>query len=225
MSSGVNRLKMICRLALCALMPIAPHADADPLQGADFALTLARVWLNGRLYQVIPVRDARDPQQIIDEYRRSWERDGQVKLAQVIDTPWQLVTRRTPDSIETLRLKPSPDGAVGYITRLQLSQSRRVADHAARSLLPECTKVATEMVIEEDSLGSATTVTAQSCLGQVDAEHAIRVRLGRGGYSAEPSNGLTGLIRAVRGTRVLVVTVSPAATGSNVVLYLSGLGQ
>jgi hypothetical protein len=207
--------------AFLALMLSLVPEKAQPSEALSADIDMPQSWLNGRLFQVSSIRDARDPVQVIEDYHQAWGRDSQVRLIRASDETWQVLTRLTPHAIETIRVKAYANGAFGYITRWQLSQSQPLFAQAVGHLLPECTRVINEFSTRASRSGLAGTITAHSCLRSIDVERAIRGQLKLNGYVAEPSDGVTGLIRASRGLQSLVATISPASTGSQLVLYVS----
>ena len=103
--------------ALLALMLSLVPAKAQPSEALSADIDMPQSWLNGRLFQVSSIRDARDPAQVIEDYNQAWGRDSQVRLIRASDETWQVLTRLTPHAIETIRVKAYANGAFGYITR------------------------------------------------------------------------------------------------------------
>lgn len=216
----IRSLFMVPAALLVLMLSLVP-AKAQITQALSADIDMPQSWLNGRLFQVRSIRDARDPAQVIEDYHQAWGRDSQVRLIRAGDESWQMLTRLTPHAIETIRVKSNANGAFGYITRWQLSQSQPLFAQAVGSLLPECTRVINEFSTRASSSGLASTITASSCLRSIDVERALRAQLKLNGYVAEPSDGVIGLVRASRGLHSLVATISPASTGSQLVLYVS----
>jgi hypothetical protein len=216
-----NPSRFMVPAALIALMLSLVPAKAQPTQALSADIDMPQSWLNGRLFQVSSIRDARDPVQVIEDYHQAWGRDSQVRLIRASDETWQVLTRLAPHAIETLRVKADANGTFGYITRWQLSQSQPLFAHTVGSLLPDCTRVINEFSTRASSSGLAGTITAHSCLRSNDVERALRGQLKLNGYVTEPSDDVIGLIRASRGLQSLVATISSASTGSQLVLYVS----
>jgi hypothetical protein len=216
-----NRALCSLTATVLAIMVSLLPAHAEPSLALSADIDMPQSWLNGRLFQVRSIRDARDPARVIEDYQQAWSLDSHVRVIRATDKPWQVLTRLTPHASEMLRIRADVEGAFGYITRWQLSQSQPMFDKTVNSLLPECTRVINEFSTQAISGGITSTTTAHSCLRSIDAERSLRGQLKLDGYVTKPSDGVLGLIRASRETQTLVVTISPVSTGSQLVLYVS----
>lgn len=186
---------------------------------------LDRGWLNGIPYQVKQIADPRDPERLIDDYRRLWEADLRTSVRRQRVGPWILLSRLTPDAIETLQVIGHPNGSNAYLTRWTSSASAPSEASAPVELLPPCSRVIAHMLSDDGDRGFPSTTTVQSCLSLGDAEKSIRILLEKAGYHEDVERSFPGLIRAQRGIRTIIATLSSAPHGVNLVYYRSEAGR